>query len=98
MLYQNVQIVEVIIKQLHLDAQQGKKLKQSHGKTGCKEHQNRGNEMIDIKGALGLAKRAINRKVIVITNCYQTTVGKVSYLITTDTEISSQSAGAWQTA
>ncbi len=54
--------------------------------------------MIDIKGALGLAKRAINRKVTAITNCYRTAVGKVSYLITTDTEIPSQSAGAWQTA
>ncbi len=64
----------------------------------CKEHQNRDNEMIDIKGALGLAKRAINRKIIAITNCYRTAVGKVSYLITTDTEIPSQSAGAWQTA
>ncbi len=46
---------------------------------GCKEHLNRGNEMIDIKGTLGLAKRAINRKVIAMTNCYQTAVGKVSY-------------------
>ena len=54
--------------------------------------------MINIKGALGLAKRAINRRVIAITNCYRTAVGKVSYLITTDTEIPSQSAGAWQTA
>ncbi len=54
--------------------------------------------MIDIKGALGLTKRAINRKVIAITNCYQTAVGKVSYLITTDTEIPSQSVDVWQTA
>ena len=32
MLYQNVQIVGVIIKQLHLGAQQGKKLRQRYGK------------------------------------------------------------------
>ena len=37
MLYQNVQIVGVIIKQLRLDVQQGKKLKQLHGKTGPKK-------------------------------------------------------------
>ena len=41
--------------------------------------------MMNNKGAVGLAKRAINRKVIAITNCYRTAVGKVSYLITTDT-------------
>ncbi len=32
--------------------------------------------MINIKGAAGLAKRAINRIVIVITNCYQTAGGQ----------------------
>ncbi len=53
----------------------------------CKEHLDRGNEMIDIKGALGLAKRAINRKVIAITNCYRTAVGKASYLTMEDTTI-----------
>ena len=32
--------------------------------------------MINIKGAAGLAKRAINRIVIVITNCYRTAGGQ----------------------
>ena len=41
--------------------------------------------MMNIEGAAGLAKRAINRIVIAITNCYRTAVGKASYLITTDT-------------
>lgn len=51
-----------------------------------------------MKGIVGLAKCAINHRVIAITNCYQTDVGKVSYVITTDTEKTSQSADAWQTA
>lgn len=42
-----------------------------------------------MKGVVGVAKRAINRRVIAITNCYQTAVGKVAYLITTDIKISS---------
>ena len=63
----------------------------------CKQHLKGVTRMITIKDALGLAKHAINYIVIAITNCYQTAVGKVSYLITTGTEISSQSAGAWQT-
>ncbi len=54
--------------------------------------------MINIKGALCLAKRAIYRRVIAITNCYRTAVGNVFDLITTDTEIPFQSGGAWQTA
>ena len=54
--------------------------------------------MMNMKGAIGLAKCAINRRVIAITYCYQTAVGKVSYLITTDTEIPFQSAGIWQIA
>ena len=54
--------------------------------------------MIIIKGTMGLVKCVINRIIIVITNCYQTVVGKVSYLITAGIEISSQSAGAWQTS
>ena len=53
---------------------------------------------MNMKSTMGLAKRAINRRVIAITNCYQTAVGKVSYLIITDTEILSQSADTWQTA
>lgn len=48
--------------------------------------------MINIKGAAGLAKHAINRRVIVITNCYQTAVGNVSYLSVRDTKIAFQSA------
>ena len=47
--------------------------------------------MMNIKGAAGLAKRAINRRVIAITNSYRTAVGKVSYLSTRDTEILSVS-------
>ena len=40
--------------------------------------------MINIKGAAGLAKRAINRIVIVITNCYQTVGGQGFLLSYTD--------------
>ena len=47
-----------------------------------------------MKDIVGLTKRAINYKVIAITNYYQTRVGKVSYLIITDTKISSSSIGA----
>lgn len=36
-LYQNMQIVKIIIKQLHLDIQQGKKLKQLYRKIGLKK-------------------------------------------------------------
>ena len=43
--------------------------------------------MMNIKGALGLAKRAINRKVVAITNCYRTagatTFVTTSFVITT---------------
>ncbi len=35
-----------------------------------------GTRMINIKSAVGLAKRAINRIVIAITNCYQTACGQ----------------------
>ena len=63
----------------------------------CKQHLKRVTRMITIKDALDLAKHAINYIVIAITNYYHTAVGKVSYLIITGTEISSQSAGAWQT-
>ena len=48
---------------------------------------------MNMKGVMGLAKRVINCRVIAITNYYQTAVGKVSYLITTDTKIFFQSAG-----
>ena len=41
--------------------------------------------MINIEGAAGLAKCAINHIVIAINNSYQTAVSKASYLITTDT-------------
>ena len=54
--------------------------------------------MMNMKSYVGLAKRAINHKVIVITNYYQTTIGKVFYLITIDIKILFQSTGAWQTA
>ena len=47
--------------------------------------------MMNIKGAAGLAKRAINRIVIAITNCYRTAVSEASYLTTTDTEVPSHS-------
>lgn len=43
--------------------------------------------MINIKGALGLAKSSIYYKVIAITNYYQIAVSKVFYLITIDTKI-----------
>ena len=43
--------------------------------------------MMNIKGAVGLAKRAINRRVIAITNCYRTAMGKASYLTMADTKI-----------
>lgn len=46
--------------------------------------------MINIKGAAGLAKRAIIRKVNAITNCYSTAVGKASDLTMTNTKIPSQ--------
>ena len=62
-----------------------------------KQHLKRITRMITIKSAVGLVKCAINCIVIVITNCYHIAVCKVSYLITIDTEIFSQSAGAWQT-
>ena len=40
---------------------------------------------MNLKDAAGLAKRAINYIVIAITNRFQTVVGKVSYLMTTNT-------------
>ena len=46
--------------------------------------------MITIKGAVGLAKHAMNRIIIAITNCYQTAVGKASYLTIANAEIHSQ--------
>ena len=63
----------------------------------CKQYLKGVTRVITIKNALDLAKHAISYIVIAITNYYQTAVGKVSYLIITGTEISSQSAGAWQT-
>ena len=49
----------------------------------CKRHLDRiigVTRMITLKGAAGLANRAINRIVIAITNRYRTAVGKASYL------------------
>ena len=62
----------------------------------CKQHLKGVIRMITIKNAVGLAKHAINCIVIIITNCYTTVMGKVSYFITIGIEISSQSASAWQ--
>ena len=61
-----------------------------------KQHLKGVTRMITIKSAVGLAKYTINCIVIAITNCYITTVGQVSYFITISTEISFQSASAWQ--
>lgn len=40
--------------------------------------------MMNIQGAVSLAKYTINCRVIAITNCNQTAVGKTSYLTITD--------------
>lgn len=50
--------------------------------------------MINMKGAIGQAKYTINHRIIAITHYYQIAVGKISYLIRIDTEISSQLANA----
>lgn len=44
--------------------------------------------MISIKDIVSLVIHAINHKVIAITNYDQTAVGKISYFIIIDTEIS----------
>lgn len=50
----------------------------------CKQHLDRGNKMLNIKGVEGLAKRAINRVVIAVTNCLSSVaVDKAFYLNTT---------------
>ena len=54
--------------------------------------------MMNMKSAVGLAKHAINHRIIAITHGYQTDISKVSYLTTTDTKIPFQLADAWQTA
>ncbi len=41
--------------------------------------------MINIKGAAGRAKRAINRIVIAITNCYRTVGGGKAFYLATQT-------------
>ncbi len=54
--------------------------------------------MINIKGVSGLAKRAINRIVIAITNCYRTVSGQGPLFIYRDIRPRSGYTDALQTA
>lgn len=60
----------------------------------CKQHLKKVTIIITIKSAVGFTKRVINRIVITIINCYWFAVSKISFLITTGTKISFQSADA----